>query len=178
MTRVPVRSLLTLLLALGVTAAVLVWLRELGGPEAVRARFGARAVLVSFPAHVITTLTPLGEIVPFGVANGAAYGVAWGAGLNLAAWMVAAALQYAFGRGAAAEVNRRSLPGWLGRVPLTHPVALVAGRWLPGGGPLVDAAAGAAGVPFSRAMALAALGHVPQAVVIAAVGAGLLRAFG
>lgn len=178
MRRVPIRSVVTLLLALGATVAVLLWLRELGGPEAVRARFGARAVLVSFPAHVLTTLTPLGEVIPFGVANGAAYGVWLGATLNGAAWMVAAALQYAFGRGAASEVDATARPGWLARVPLTHPAVLVFGRWLPGGGPLVDAMAGAAGVPFARAMALAALGHAPQAVFIAALGARLLDGLG
>ena len=87
--------------------------------------------------------------------------------------MAAAVVQYRFGRRAHAEAGR--LPRWMARLPLAHPLVLACARWLPGGGPLVDAAAGAAGVPFRRAMAWAAVGHAPQAVAIAAVGAGLVR---
>lgn len=175
--RVPVRSLAALAAALVVTGAVVVWVRSVGGPLAFRAEFGARAVLVTFPAHVLTTLTPLGEVLPFGVANGALYGLGVGALLNWAAWMTAAAAQYGFGRLAAREVTaggRDTALPFLRRWPLTHPTVLVCGRWLPGGGPLVDAAAGAGGVPLERALALAALGHAPQALVISALGNGLV----
>ncbi len=151
------------------------WVRGLGGPEAVRGRFGPWALALTVPAHIATTLTPLGEVVPFGVANGALYGLWTGAALNWTAWMVAATCQYAFGRSAAREAAESGArPRWLRRLPLGHPAVLTCGRWLPGGGPLVDAAAGAAGVPFGRVMAYAALGHAPQALVIAAVGAGLV----
>lgn len=170
---VPWRSLAVLAGAVAVAAAVVVWIESAGGPVAFRAQFGGWAPVVSVPAHVLTTLTPVGEIIPFGVANGAVYGVWTGAALNWTAWMVAAVLQYRFGRSARREAGR--LPRWTERLPLTHPVVLTVGRWLPGGGPLVDAAAGAAGVPLWRAMAYAAVGHAPQAVAIAAVGAGLLQ---
>lgn len=144
----------------------------LGGPAGLRARYGLLAPAVTFPAHVVTTLTPVGELLPFGVANGALYGMWMGAALNWAAWMVAAVLQHAFGR----TVRRRvTAPVWVRRLPLGHPLVLLFGRWLPGGGVLVDAAAGAAGVPLVRLLAWAAAGHAPQAVLIAALGDGLLE---
>ena len=164
-----------LLVAVAVAVAVVWWVDAAGGPVAFRARYGLWAPLVSVPAHVLTTLTPVGEVIPFGVANGTVYGLAAGSTLNWIAWMTAAVLQYRFGRSARREAG--ALPRWLQRLPLTHPLVLTAGRWLPGGGPLVDAAAGAAGVPLGRAMAYAAVGHAPQAVAIAAIGAGLLRWF-
>jgi hypothetical protein len=66
-----------------------------------------------------------------------------------------------------------ALPAWFRRLPLTHPLVLATARWLPGGGALIDAAAGARGVPRRRLLVCAALGHAPQAVAIAALGAGL-----
>lgn len=167
------RTLLPLVAALVLTAAVVLWIRMAGGPEVIHARFGARAMLVTVPAHIATTLTPIGEVIPFGVANGAVYGWVLGAVLNWIAWMVAAVVQFGYGRLAVGGAQAEA-PRWLRRWSLTHPVVLACGRWLPGGGPLVDAAAGAGGVPFVRAMALAALGHAPQALVIASVGAGLV----
>ncbi len=180
--RVPVRTLAVLIAAVVVTGLVVLWLRELGGPAAFRARFGVWAPLVTVSLHVLTTLTPLGEVIPFGMANGALYGLLAGAALNWGAWMAAAVGQYGFGRLAATETAAASpavtgppaVTRWLRRWSVTHPAVLICGRWLPGGGPLVDAAAGAAGVPFGRAMAYAALGHAPQAFAIAAVGAGLV----
>ncbi|MFN3596904.1 MAG: VTT domain-containing protein, partial [Rubricoccaceae bacterium] len=158
--------------ALALTGAVVWWVDGLGGPAGLRARYGLLAPAVTFPAHVVTTLTPVGELLPFGVANGALYGMWMGAALNWAAWMVAAVLQHAFGR----TVRRRvTAPVWVRRLPLGHPLVLLFGRWLPGGGVLVDAAAGAAGVPLVRLLAWAAAGHAPQAVLIAALGDGLLE---
>lgn len=162
-----------LLAAVAVAVAVVWGIDAAGGPVAFRARYGAWAPLVSIPAHVLTTLTPIGEVIPFGIANGTVYGVATGAVLNWVAWMAAAMLQYRFGRTARREAG--GLPRWAERLPLTHPLVLTVGRWLPGGGPLSDAAAGAAGVPFHRAMGYAAVGHAPQAVAVAAIGDGLLR---
>lgn len=170
---VPWRSVATLAVAVAVGAAVVVWVRGLGGPEAVREAFGLWAPLVSVPLHVVTTLTPVGELIPFGVANGSLYGVGAGAALNLLAWMAAALLQYRWGRRAGRAGGHR-LPGVLGRLPLAHPLVLAAGRWLPGGGPLIDAAAGAAGVPVARALGWALVGHAPQAIGVAAVGARLV----
>lgn len=171
--RVPWRSVAVLVGALALGVAVAAWVALAGGVLAFRARFGAVAPLVSFPAHVALTLTPVGELIPFGAANGALYGLVPGALLNWAAWMVAALGQRAVGSSAVREAG--ALPAWLARLPLTHPAVLVVGRWPPGGSVLVDAAAGAAGVPLGRHLALAALGHAPQAVVISAVGVGLVR---
>ena len=105
--RIPWRSAATLAAAVAVGAAVVWWVRGLGGPAAVRARFGLWAPLVSFPLHVLTTLTPVGEVVPFGVANGSLYGLAGGAALNVLAWMAAAALQHRWGRGAGERAGGR-----------------------------------------------------------------------
>jgi len=169
------RSLVVFAAVLALGVAVAAWIASLGGVGAFRFQFGAVGPFVSFPAHVLTTLTPVGEMVPFGAANGALYGLWGGALLNWGAWMVAAALQRAWGLSAAREIG--ALPAWLDRLPLTHPLVLVAGRWLPGGGVLVDAAAGAEGVALARHLLLAGLGHAPQALAIAAVGAGLVHLF-
>lgn len=169
----PRRSLAVFAATLAVGVGVWVWIVSLGGVDAFQLRFGAVAPFLSVPAHVLTTLTPVGEVIPFGAANGALYGLAWGAGLNWSAWMTAAVLQRAWGASAAREVG--ALPAWLARLPLTHPLVMVVGRWLPGGGVLVDAAAGAEGVALARHLVLAGLGHAPQALAIAAVGAGLVH---
>ena len=171
--RVPWRSVGSALVAVGVGLGVAVWIARVGGPEAFRDRFGLAAVAVSLPAHVLTALTPVGEILPFGAANGAVYGLWRGAGLNWLAWMVAAVLQYAFGRSARREMG--TAPRWLRRLPVQSALVLTVGRWPPGGSVFVDAAAGAAGVPLRRVLLFAAIGHAPQAVAVAAVGAGLLR---
>lgn len=171
--RVPWRSAAVLAVATVASGAVVWWIASLGGVGVFRARYGALAPLVTFPLHVLTTLTPVGEAIPFGAANGALYGLWPAALLNWSAWMTAAVFQRAFGARAVREAG--GLPSWLGRLPLTHPLVLACGRWLPGGGVLVDAAAGAAGVPLGRHLLLAGLGHAPQAVALAAVGAGLLR---
>ena len=171
--RVPWTSLAILAVAVAAGVGVVLWVASLGGPEAFRARYGALAPLVSFPLHVLTTVTPVGEVIPFGAANGALYGLWPAALLNWTAWMTAALLQRAFGGRAVREAG--ALPAWLARLHLAHPLVLVFGRWPPGGSVLVDAAAGAAGVPLGRHMLFAGLGHAPQAVALAAVGAGLVR---
>lgn len=169
----PRRSLALLAAALAGSLAVALTITASGGVDAFQHHAGRLAPLLTVPAHVALTLTPIGEVIPFGAANGALYGLALGAVLNWTAWMLAAGLQRAVGVTATREGV--VLPGWLARLPLTHPAVLVAGRWAPGGGVLVDAAAGAAGVPLRQHLALAALGHAPQAVLIAAVGAGLVH---
>jgi len=165
------------LIVLALVAAITAWVSSLGGPEAFRAEYGLLAPLISFPTHVIATLTPMGEMVPFGIANGAAYGLLWGSILNWMAWMSAAYLQYSVGRYAGNRIGRDRFPAWFRRLPLGHPVTLIAARWLPGGGPVVDAAAGAADVPLPKLLTYAAIGHGIQALAIAGIGAGILQLF-
>ncbi|MDX1529978.1 MAG: VTT domain-containing protein [Rhodothermales bacterium] len=158
------------------TLAVAAWAWQAGGIGVLYARYGLWAPLATVPLHVLTTITPLGELVPMGVVNGAFYGFGRGAALNWGAWMAAAAVQYALGQRLTSEAGgRERLPRWLRRLPLDHPAVLVCGRWFPGGGPLVDASAGALGVPRRRLLLLAGLGHLPQALFLAGVGAGLGR---
>lgn len=177
--RFPWRSLIVLGVAVAVSVGAAVWVVSLGGVEAFRTRYGAAAPLFTFPLHVVLTLTPVGEFVPFAAANGAVYGLWGGALLSWGAWVLGAALQRAFGAQAAYETGGvEALPTWVRRYPLGHPVTLTVARWVPGVGALVDAVAGAQGVPFGLHLVCAAVGHAPQAVFFAAVGAGLIQAFG
>jgi uncharacterized membrane protein YdjX (TVP38/TMEM64 family) len=165
-------------IAIGVltlVAVVVWWVNSLGGPHAFRSEYGLIAPLISFPTHVLATLTPIGEMVPFGIANGAAYGLLWGSVLNWMAWMTAAYLQQSIGRYAVHRIGRGRLPAWFRRLPIRHPVTLITARWVPGGGPIVDAVAGAADVPLTRIMTCAAIGHGIQALAVAGIGAGILE---
>lgn len=167
------------LLALALLAAVLLAVRAAGGPEALRARYGLLAPAISLPLHLVVNVTPLADFIPWAVANGAVYGWELGAVLNWLAWLGSSSVQFAIGRRAAQglelEARFDTLPRWLARYPADHPVLLVAGRWIPLAGALVNVGAGAFGVPFRRLFACAALGAAPMAVATAGLGAGLLH---
>ena len=174
--RLPWRSIALLAVATGLTVGVVLWMAYLGGVTTFRLRYGLLAPLVSFPAHLALTLTPVGEFVPFAAANGALYGLWGGAFLSWAAWVLGAVLQRVYGAGVSREMGGvDALPAWTRRYPLGHPLTLTFARWVPGVGALVDAVAGAQGVSFGRHLACAALGHAPQAVFFSAVGAELVR---
>ena len=71
------------------------------------------------------------------------------------------------------EHARTRLPSWLNQFPVEHPAFLIVARWLPWGPHLVNSAAGVYGVPLARHGWCAAVGIVPQALFISAVGHGL-----
>ena len=165
--------------AVAIAIGVLVWVRSIGGPVAVRERYGAVAPLVSFATHTIAELVPGGDIVPFGIANGTLYGVALGAAISWLAWMASAVIQYLVARRTAADFDLAArleeLPAWLRRFPLDHPAFLITARWFPMVGPLANVAAGVLGVSLVRLLWCTAVGAAPVAIGLAAFGAGMLR---
>jgi len=80
-------------------------------------------------------MTPLANLIPFGVANGSVYGVWIGALLSWLGWMAAVLLQYSLVRAGYREPREPLVPprrpAWLARLPMEHPAVLIIGRWSP-----------------------------------------------
>jgi uncharacterized membrane protein YdjX (TVP38/TMEM64 family) len=175
------RGLIAYGLAVAIGTGVLISVREAGGPAAVQERCGALAPIASLLAHLAVETSPAGDLVPvpFAIVNGALYGIARGALLSWLAWIGASLLQFALARRAARDLGvdarRERLPRWLRSIPVSHPVFLIAARWVPMGGALASLAAGAAGVRARRLLWCTALGAAPPAVLLSAVGAGMLE---
>jgi uncharacterized membrane protein YdjX (TVP38/TMEM64 family) len=171
------RAALRVVLVAPVGLGCLVWLREIGGPAALSARLGLWAPPLSVALHVAIEMTPFGNVIPFGVANGSIYGVWIGALLSWLGWMVAALLQHALVQSGhrqpadGAAPPRR--PAWLARLPIEHPAVLIVGRWLPGGAYFVNLGASALGVSLTRQLACAAIASAPAALALAALGSQL-----
>lgn len=160
-------------LSLGVAG----WIVWIGGPEALRERYGPLGPLVSVAAHTLVNLTPASDLVPWALANGALYGVALGATFSWLAWLGAAAVHWEIAHRAAAEYDvpglLARLPRWLQRVPVEHPLFLIAARSLPTGALVTALVPGALGVSRRRVLACAAVGSVPPSLALAAVGSGV-----
>ena len=173
-----VSTALTIVVLVLASGAVLLWVERMGGPGALQARYGLFAPAITVAAHLAVNAAGVGELIPWAIANGAVYGLALGAPLTWTAWMGAALVQYHIarrvGQHAEVEAKMERLPAWLKRFPVGHPAFLIAGRWVPLGGPLTNVAAGAFAVPLGRFVWCAALGYAPEATLNAAIGAGLL----
>ena len=78
------RSIAYALIAVSLIVAMYFWIESLGGPTAIRERFGMKGIVVSVITHWILNLTPLGEFVPMALANGAIWGFWVGA---LVSWV-------------------------------------------------------------------------------------------
>ena len=165
-------------LALSVLTVTL--LSYAGGPGAI-AQHGWITVAWWVPAQIAINLSPASDLVPFAVFNGAFYGLWAGALVSWIVWIVAASIQFAIARRTARDLDierqMERLPGWLRRFPIAHPAVLIAGHWVPVSSALVNVAAGALGVSYSRLLCCTAIAMVPPAVVMSAIGSGLLRAF-
>jgi uncharacterized membrane protein YdjX (TVP38/TMEM64 family) len=172
------RGIQSAVAALVLGALVVWWVHALGGPEGIRARFGLLAPALWIPLQVIVHVTPVGDFVPWAVLNGSMFGLWLGALATWLAWMGSASLQYAIGRRTARdfgwEAQATRLPGWLRRLPLGHPAFLIFARWLPLMAGPINLTAGATRVPFARVLWCTAVGIVPQAVFLAAVGVGIV----
>jgi uncharacterized membrane protein YdjX (TVP38/TMEM64 family) len=162
-------------------AGVLVigWVQLEGGPEGIRARYGLLAPALWLPAQVVVHVTPIGDFVPWAVLNGTMFGLWLGALTTLLSWVGSASVQYAIGRRTARDLDWAAraarLPAWLRRLPIGHPVFLIVARWFPLMAGPINVAAGAARVPFPRLLWCTVVGTIPQALVLAAIGVGLLR---
>ena len=160
-------------------AWLLVWLLDaFGGPQAFRDRYGLSAAVVLVLIHGVVAVSPLpGEAVAF--ANSLVYGFWFGSLFNWIGWMLAALMEYALVRRAAKEFNSQAaferVPLWLRRFPVAHPAFLIAGRWLPFGGHLVNCAAGAFAVGLWRHAWCSAIAIVPVAMLVAGLANGLVH---
>ena len=88
-------------------------------------------------------------------------------------------IQYGLARRSVKDVDLDArlerLPAWLRRLPVTHPMFLVAVRWFPLGFHVANLTAGARRVPPLRQLWIAALGSIPGAALWAGIGAGAVE---
>ena len=174
------RALALLLVAVCFVVGTIHAVDSLGGPVAIRDRFGPSGVAISFAAHWLLNLTPAGEILPSAMANGAAWGFWLGAGVSWLGWVAASLTQYglALRLGTRIDIDRRLelLPARIRAFPVAHPVFQILGRMVPVVGlHFVNVASAARRVPLARFVACALAGHAGPALTMSAVGAGLIR---
>jgi hypothetical protein len=153
------------------------WLDWIGGVEPLRERFGVHVAALVIPVHAVVSFVPLsGEMIA--VANGLLFGFWLGSLFTWTAWMLTSLLQYAVVRRTARDFDfdtrHARLPAWLRSFPVDHPVFLIGVR-VPFGGPIVNSAAGAFGVPLWRHTWCAAIGVAPRALFFAGIASGLLQ---
>ncbi len=171
----------TLYIVLGVVLVGVVlmrWVDALGGPAGVWERFGLLAPAISVPLHAVLAVTPFPSDV-MGVANGAVYGFWGGALLSWAGWFAASFVQYGIGQRVQKDFD---VAGWMARsptrlrrFPVSHPVFLIGARYVPyAGGHLATLLPGALGVQLRRFAWCTAVALVPQSLVMAGIGAGLM----
>jgi uncharacterized membrane protein YdjX (TVP38/TMEM64 family) len=153
-------------------------LDALGGPEAVRDRFGWLAPVVSALVHAPLAASPFPSEV-FAISHGALYGFWLGALVGWGGWWLGSLIEYLvllrwrFDVGPAALAFTR--PRWLARLPFDHPAFLIGARQLPWGYHLVNVAVALTGVPFFRHLWCSAVSQIPSALFISALGVGLLK---
>ncbi len=140
---------------------------------------GNSVALVSVPIHIVLALTPF-PVDVVAIANGAMFGFGYGAVLNWLGWWIAAVSQFALGRRATKDFNLEGaaakLPLWLNRLSVDHPIYLILARQIPWLGMHVGSfVPGLAGIRFGRFLWCSMIGAIPGSVLMAAVGAGLMR---
>ncbi len=163
-----------LIAVLAATWLLVVWLDKAGVTSTLRERGGVWGAIALVLVHAAVAISPApGE--PVALANSAMYGFGWGAAMNWAGWMLAAVVEFALLQRAVKtltpEQSAKRLPYWLRRLPADHPAFLIAGRWIPFGGHVVNFAA-AAKATFWRHVWCAALGLVPVALFFSALANG------
>ena len=168
------------LIAVGFVAATVLAVDSLGGPSAIREDYGSIGLLISFVVHWLLNLTPIGEILPSAAAIGAAWGFWLGALTCWLGWIAASLTQYAVASrvGTAVDVEARleRLPSRIRRFPVAHPAFQILGRSVPVVGlHVVNLASAIRRVPLRRFLACAAIGHAGPAVMMAAIGSGLVE---
>ena len=168
---------LLLALALIGTAFGVRWLVEaLGGPGALRDRFGWYAPIVSAALHAPIAASPLPS-EPFALSHGPLYGFWIGALVGWAGWFAGSAIEYAVLRRIRSTTLRGltlSRPRWAARFPVQHPAFLIGMRQVPGGFDVVNVSAALAGVPLARFLWCSAIAQIPSALLVSAAGLGLV----
>ncbi|MBM4244073.1 MAG: VTT domain-containing protein [Deltaproteobacteria bacterium] len=161
-------------------ALVIGWAHQQGGPEGIHERWGVAGPVIWVLMQVIVHVTPLGDFVPWSVLNGSMFGLWIGMLMTWLSWMGSASAQYAIGRRTAQDLDWDTkiarLPIWLQRLPISHPVFLIVARQFPLMAGPINVAAGAARVPFVRLLWTTAIGVFPPALLLAAVGVGIVGA--
>lgn len=168
-------------LALGLVFAgylLIRWVESVGGPEAIRERYGILAPLITSSIQILVAPTPFPSDV-ICVAQGALYGFWLAVALNWLGWWIACHLEFLLGRRLRGEFDLERqlerLPRFLRRFPVDHPIFLIFARQVPwAGGHLTTLVPGAMGVPFLRNAWCNAIGIVPASILTAGAGAGLL----
>ncbi len=154
------------------------WLAE-HDLQTFRETYGWAAIVVIWPSHVVVALSPIpSDFVT--IANGALFGVVLGTFLSWTAAWSAAMLQFGIGRRARLDFHldrhRMQLPERLRHFPVGHPVYLIGIRQIPWLGMHVGSfVPGAAGVTWRRFIWCSAIGAVPGALLMAAIGAGIIQ---
>lgn len=166
--------------ALSMLGFVLVdWIDTVGGPVAVRQRFGLVAPALTITLHIILALTPFPSDA-VSIANGAMYGFQLGVGLSWFGWWLAALAEFALGRRARVDfcldTALAKAPGWVQRFPVSHPAYLILSRQIPWlGGHISTFVPGAAGVSWKRYVWCSAIAIIPGALVMTGIGVSIMR---
>ncbi|MGI9589909.1 MAG: TVP38/TMEM64 family protein [Myxococcota bacterium] len=155
------------------------WVEAVGGPEAIHARFGTLAPLVTGTVQLVLAPTPIPTDL-ICIAHGTLYGFFFASVLNWLGWWLGSLVEFAIGRRIGADLDLAAsadrVPGWLRRFPVDHPIYLIGSRQVPVvGSHLSTSVPGAVGVPFHRVAWCSAIGVIPGAAFFAAIGAGLLQ---
>ena len=170
------RGLLGIIVLVAVCALLATWMRSFGGAELMREQLGPLAALFIIPVQAVVAVSPFPSEV-IALVTCAFYGFWGGALLAWCAWFVAAFLQYALVRRTARDFDfdhvRQRFPKKLRDLPVSHPIFLIVGRWLPYGAHVVNSAAGAYGVSLARHAWCAAVSIVPPALIISGLAHGL-----
>ena len=149
------RALLLLLAVIVLATLGGRWVDSLGGPGALRERFGFWGLAISFPLQVGAVISFGGEEL-IAMANGLGFGFVLGSAATWLGWYIGSFIQFGIGRTARTdlELERRMerMPRWLQRLPASHPAFIILSRWLlPGvGGHVATLIPGAAGVALGR----------------------------
>ena len=154
------------------------WVENVGGPAGIWERYGLWAPAITVPMHALIAVTPFPSDV-FGIASGAIYGFLWGTVLSWIGWFAASFLQYAIGFRAGKDFDVEGMiarsPSRLRRFPVHHPAFLIFSRYVPYiGGHLSTLLPGAVRVPLRRYAWCTALSIIPEALLMAGIGVGLL----
>ncbi|MEO9932406.1 TVP38/TMEM64 family protein [Rhodopirellula bahusiensis] len=141
-------------------------------------RLGWIAPIVTIPLHAVVAAAPVPSDVIV-IANGGLYSYPFAVFLGWLGWFLGSILEFLTIRlltgVESAEDSQKKMPTWLSRWPAGSPWFLVLGRQIPGvGAHLTAGVAAAGGVSFKRYSFWTAVGIVPGAFLLSAIGAHLL----